>query len=149
MIVQAASTFVNDRHDAETYDDRDGVALGRIHITRTFRGDLQGTATAELLTAMTASGSAVYVAFDRIEGTLHGRRGSFVLHHRGIAGADGSFANDGFAVADSATGELVGLRGTATIAVAEDGTHRLTLDYELESPHGAQAPAQRSRRPSR
>jgi hypothetical protein len=132
MIVRATSTFVNDRHDAETYDDRDGISLGRIHIARTFRGDLEGTATAELLTAMTATGSAVYVAFDRIEGTLHGRRGSFVLHHRGIAEADGSFGNDGFVVADSATGELTGLRGTATLAVADDGTHHLTLDYELE-----------------
>ena len=132
MTVLATSTFVNDRHDAETYDDRDGVALGRIHIARTFRGDLEGTATAELLTAMTASGSAVYVAFDRVEGTLHGRRGSFVLHHRGIATADGSFSSEGFVVADSATGDLAGLRGTATIAVAADGTHQLALDYELE-----------------
>jgi hypothetical protein len=130
--VRAASTFVNDRHDAETYSDRDGVSLGRIHIARTFRGDLEGTATAELLTATTASGSAVYVAFDRVEGTLHGRRGSFVLHHRGIAEPDGSFGTDGFVVADSATGELTGLRGTMTLAVADDGTHHLTLDYELE-----------------
>jgi Protein of unknown function (DUF3224) len=130
--VQAASTFVNDRHDAETYDDRDGVTLGRIHITRTLRGDLEGTATAELLTAMTATGSAVYVAFDRIQGTLHGRRGSFVVHHRGIAGSDGTYATDGLVVADSGTGELAGLRGTAAIAVAADGTHQLTLDYELE-----------------
>jgi hypothetical protein len=135
-IVQAASTLVNDRHDAETYDDRDGVSLGRIHIARTLRGDLEGTATAELLTAMTASGSAVYVAFDRIEGTLDGRRGSFVLHHRGIARPDGSFVNDGFVVADSATGELAGLRGTVRIVVAADGTHHLTLDYELEPAKG-------------
>jgi hypothetical protein len=142
-MAQAASTFVNDRHDAETYDDRDGVALGRIHIARAFRGDLEGTATAELLTAMTASGSAVYIAFDRIEGTLHGRRGSFVLHHRGIARPDGSFVTDGFVVADSATGELAGLRGTATLAAAADGTHHLTLDYELEPTQGADAPAQR------
>jgi hypothetical protein len=142
MTVQAASTFVNDRHDGETYDDRDGVSLGRIHIARTFRGDLEGTSTAELLTAMTVSGSAVYVAFDRVEGTLHGRRGSFVLHHRGIAGADGSFVNDGFVVADSATGELAGLRGTVTVVVAADGSHHLMLDYELEPAQGAQAPAE-------
>ena len=49
--MQAASTLVNDRHDAETYDDRDGVSLGRIHIARTLQGDLEGTATAELLSA--------------------------------------------------------------------------------------------------
>ena len=132
MTVQADSTFVNDRHDAETYDDRDGVALGRIHIARTFRGDLEGTSAAELLTATTASGSAVYAASDRVEGTLHGRRGSFVLYHRGIAGANGSFVNDGFVVADSATGELAGLQGTAMLVVAADGTHHLTLNYELE-----------------
>jgi hypothetical protein len=132
MNVQATSTFVNDRHDAETYDDRGGVALGRIHIARTFRGDLEATATAELLTAMTPSGSAVYVAFDRIEGSLHGRRGSFVLHHRGVASTDGRFVNDGFVVADSGTGDLAGLRGTATIVADAEGTHHLTLDYELE-----------------
>ena len=57
--MQAASTFVNDRHDAETYDDRDGVSLGRIHIARTLRGDLEGTATAEL-TAPDAPGSYSY-----------------------------------------------------------------------------------------
>lgn len=129
--MQAASTFVNDRQDAETYDERDGVLLGHIHIARTFQGDLQGTATAKLLTAMTPSGAAVYAAFDRIEGTLHGRRGSFVLHHRGIAEADGSFVNDGFVVAGSGTGELARLRGTAAIVVTEDGAHHLTLDYEL------------------
>src|SRR4029450_3602297 len=137
MIVQATSTFVNDRHDAETYDDRDGVALGRIHIARTLQGDLEGTATAALRTARPASRSAVSVAFARIQGTLHGRRGSFVLHHRGIAGADGSFANDGFVVADSATGDLAGLRGTGTMVVAADGTPHLTLDYELDPAHGA------------
>ena len=31
---RAVSTFVNERFDAETCDDREGAALGRIHITR-------------------------------------------------------------------------------------------------------------------
>ncbi|MFL6272811.1 MAG: DUF3224 domain-containing protein [Actinomycetes bacterium] len=53
-------------------------------------------------------------------------------HRAGVAQADGTFGNDGFVLADSATGELAGLRGTATIAVAADGTHQLTLDYELD-----------------
>ena len=86
-------------------------------ITRTFRGDLEGTATAELLTAM--------------------------LHHRGVAGPDGSFVNDGFVVADSATGELAGLGGTATIVAAADGTHHLTLDDDLEPTQEAEAPTER------
>ena len=132
--MQADSTFANDRYEAETYDERDGSSLGRIHIARTFSGDLEATATAELLTATTAKGSAVYAGFDRIEGALHGRRGSFVLHHRGIASGQGTFQGEGFVVEGSGTGELAGLRGTATIAVDADGTHRLTLEYELDDP---------------
>ena len=127
---RAVSTFVNEQYDAETYDDRDGTALGRIHITRRFEGDLEGEGTAELLTATTGSGSAVYVALDRITGRLDGREGSFVLHHRGTVSAAGA-VTDGAIVPESGTGELSGLRGQGTITVDEDGTHRLTLEYEL------------------
>jgi hypothetical protein len=81
---RAVSTFVNHRHDAETYDDREGATLGRIHIERSFQGDLEGEATAELLTATAENGAAVYLALDRISGRLDGREGSFVLQHRGV-----------------------------------------------------------------
>ena len=130
---RAVATFVNERFDAETYDNRGGTALGRIHITRRFEGDLEGDATAELLTATTESGSAVYVAFDRITGRLHGKGGSFVLHHRGIVSAEGA-ATEGAVVPQSGTSELVGLRGEATITVDAEGTHRLTLEYDLNPP---------------
>lgn len=129
-MTQARATFVNDRYDPETYDDRDGTSLGRIHITRRFEGDLEGEATAELLTATTPDGGAVYVALDRITGKLAGRSGSFVLHHRGIVSSDGAETDAGI-VRGSGTGELRGLSGTGTIAVDEDGTHRLELEYEL------------------
>jgi hypothetical protein len=135
-VERAVATFINDRFDAETYDDRDGTALGRIHITRRFEGDLEGEATAELLTATTESGSAVYVAFDRIAGRLHGREGSLVLHHRGVVSPEGA-DTEGAVVPQSGTGELVGLRGEATITVDADGTHRLTLEYDLDPPETA------------
>jgi hypothetical protein len=131
-VTAASATFVNERHEAETYDDREGTALGRIHIARRFQGDLEGEATAELLTATTQSGSAVYVALDRVTGRLHGRNGSFVLQHRGVVSAEGA-TTDGAVVPDSGTGELRGLRGEASITVGEDGTHHLTLEYELDA----------------
>jgi hypothetical protein len=124
------STFVNRRHEAETYDDREGAMLGRIHIERSFQGDLEGEATAELLTATAENGAAVYLALDRISGRLEGREGSFVLHHRGILSADGAEI-DGAIVPGSGTGELKGITGQGAITVDEDGTHRLTLEYEL------------------
>ena len=69
------STFVNRRHEAETYDDREGATLGRIHIERSFQGDLEGEATAELLTATAENGAAVYLALDRTQRASRGSRG--------------------------------------------------------------------------
>ena len=63
----------------------DGRMLGRLSIDKQFHGDLEGTSKGEMLTAGTAvTGSAVYVAVERVEGSLHGRTGSFALHHTGI-----------------------------------------------------------------
>jgi hypothetical protein len=120
---------VNHRHDAETYDDREGAALGRIHIEHSFQGDLEGEATAELLTATAENGAAVYLALD-ISGRLEGREGSFVLQHRGVLSADRAEI-DGAIVRGSGTGALKGITGKGAITVDEDGTHRLTLEYEL------------------
>ena len=127
---RASATFVNTTYDEEPYDDGDGTVLGRIRITRTFEGDLEGESSAELLTARTEAGSAAYLALDRVAGRLGDRSGSFVLAHHGTVSAAGG-VNAASVVPDSGTGELVGLRGRGSISVDEDGTHRLALDYEF------------------
>jgi|SRR5215211_4444105 len=126
----AVATFTNETYDEEPYDERDGTELGRVHITRSLEGDIEGEATAELLTARAEKGSAVYLALDRIRGRLHGLEGSFVLHHRGTVSPAGA-TTAGAVVPDSGTAELRGLRGEARIEVDERGTHRLLLEYEL------------------
>jgi len=126
----AVAVFVNDTYETEPYDQGGDAEFARVHITRTFSGDLEGTARAELLTVSAQEGSAAYVALDAIRGRLAGREGSFVLEHHGVvspAGADTA----GVVVPGSGTGELQGLSGTARIAVDPDGTHRLLLEYEL------------------
>ncbi len=128
---RASATFVNTTYDEEPYDDCDGTVLGRIHIARTFEGDLEGESSAELLTARTEAGSAAYVALDRIACRLGDRSGSFVLAHHGTVSEDGS-ANAASVVPDSGTGELTSLRWRGSISVAKDGTHTLTLDYEFD-----------------
>jgi Protein of unknown function (DUF3224) len=129
-VKRAVSTFVNHLHEAETYDEREGATLGRIHIERRFQGDLEGEATAELLTATAEDGTAVYLALDRISGRLDDKEGSFVLQHRGVLSADGAEI-DGAIVPGSGTGELKGITGHGAITVDDEGTHRLTLEYEL------------------
>jgi len=130
-VPRANATFVNATYDEEAYDDRDGVVLGRIRITRTFAGELEGESSAELLTARMEAGSATYVALDRIAGRLVGRSAAFVLAHHGTVSAAGA-ETAASVVPDSATGELKGLRGRGSISVAEDGTHTLTLEYEFD-----------------
>jgi hypothetical protein len=120
-VKRAVSTFVNHLHEAETYDEREGATLGRIHIERRFQGDLEGEATAELLTATAEDGTAVYLALDRISGRLDGKEGSFVLQHRGVLSADGAEI-DGAIVPGSGTDELKGITGHGAITVDDEGT---------------------------
>ena len=108
----------------------EGVTLGRMTLGKRFAGDLAGTGTGQMLTAMTAvAGSAGYVAIERFTGTLHGRAGSFVLQHTGTMdrGAPQLLAS---VVPDSGTGALAGITGRLAIDIVE-GRHFYTFDYAL------------------
>src|SRR5215469_15669803 len=105
--------------------------LGRLTIDKRFHGDLEGISKGEMLATQTETpGSAGYVALERVTGTLKGRSGSFVLQHsatmhRGIPVSSISV------VPDSGTGELQGISGKMTIAVAADGAHSYEFDYKI------------------
>ena len=65
-------------------DQHAAATLARMSIDKQFHGDLDAVSTGEMLSAATAvKGSAGYVAIERVVGTLHGRRGTFVLQHSG------------------------------------------------------------------
>jgi uncharacterized protein DUF3224 len=107
-----------------------GTALARMTIEKTYHGDLEATAKGEILTAVTGvEGSAGYVAIERVSGTLHGRRGTFVLLHSGTM-SRGQPELRVTVVPDSGTGELAGLSGSMAILIA-DGKHSYALAYAL------------------
>jgi hypothetical protein len=129
-MAKAEGTFNLDRFDAEDpYDDHDGVKLSRAHISKTFTGDLVGTSETDLIT-VSAENPAAYVAIERFDGTVHGRKGSFVLSHE-AGGRDGAPWMTWKIVESSGTGELAGLRGEGQINIAPDGGHSYVIDYEL------------------
>jgi hypothetical protein len=69
------------------------------------------------------------VAIERVTGALHGRSGTFVLQHTGtMAGGEQHLSIT--IVPGSGTGELVGIAGSMTIAIA-DGVHSYELAYTL------------------
>jgi hypothetical protein len=96
--------------------------LGRLSIDKTFHGDLSATSTGEMLSARTSvENSAGYVAIERVNGTLHGRKGTFVLQHSSTM-TRGEGQQSITVVPDSGTDELVGLSGNMIIIV-KDGKH--------------------------
>lgn len=104
--------------------------LGRMTIDKQFQGDLEATSLGEMLSAMgQVQGSAGYVAIERVTGTLHGRRGSFVLQHRGVMDR-GVPELSVTVVPDSGTEALSGLSGSMQIRI-EEGKHYYTFDYML------------------
>jgi hypothetical protein len=109
-------------------DKGEGSTLGRMSIEKQFVGDLEATSKGEMLTAMTeVKGSAGYVAIERVSGALHGRKGSFVLLHRGIMTGSGQEVLL-TVVPDSGSGELVGLAGKMEIKIVE-GEHFYEFEY--------------------
>ncbi|MCO6006217.1 DUF3224 domain-containing protein [Actinoallomurus purpureus] len=131
MSKRAEGTFVLDTWDAEKpYDEREGTALTRVHVGKTFSGDLSGTSTAELITVSTEAGPAAYVGVERFTGTLNGRTGGFVLQHN-AGGENGRPWLTWKIVETSGTGDLKGIKGEGQITIEEGGGHSFSLDYEL------------------
>ena len=104
--------------------------LGRMSIDKRIAGDLVATTQGQMLTTTTdVQGSAVYVAVERVTGTLDGRQGSFALHHRGVMDR-GQASLSVSVVPDSGTGELAGIAGDFRI-ILEGGRHVYEFDYTL------------------
>jgi hypothetical protein len=102
----------------------DGPRLAQVRVVKRFSGALEGTSEARVLTAQ-GPGGAGYLASERVEGTLDGRRGTFVLQHGGVGDSTAQRAF-GHIVPGSGTGELAALAGEAEFAHDESGA-RVTL----------------------
>ena len=108
----------------------EGPKLARATVRKTFRGELAGESTAELLLCADEAGGIAYTALERVVGRVGERSGSFLLLHGAMRGGDMTRAH-GRVVPDSGTGDLRGLRGEAAFQHDEHGAV-FTLDYDFE-----------------
>jgi len=130
MTTRASGTFEVKLNPLAPDDKFDDATLGRMSIDKQFHGDLEATSKGQMLSAVTAvNGSAGYVAIERVSGTLHGRRGSFVLQHSGTM-TRGAPQLTITVVPDSGAGQLVGLAGKMAINIA-DSRHSYEFEYTL------------------
>ena len=129
---QAKGEFEVKRIPQEELDIGGGDSVGHSRFDKRFHGPLDATSVVHMLAVMSkVPGSGAYVAMERIEGTLDGRRGSFFAQHSGVMDR-GKPSLSLSVVPDSGSDELSGLRGTIAIDIV-DGKHYYTFDYQLDA----------------
>jgi hypothetical protein len=106
-----------------------GWVVARATVRKKLSGALDATSVAEVSTTAQGTGRA-YSALERVEGTLAGRTGTFLLQHGGAGDETGQEAF-GHVVPGTGTGDLEGLRGTAVFAHDDQGA-RITLTWALD-----------------
>ena len=133
MTIRATGTFEVKLVPQTTEGFDEGGALGRMTIDKVFTGDIEGTSKGQMLMAMaTVKTSAAYVAVERVTGSVHGRKGTFAMHHTGVMNR-GTPSLAVVIVPDSGTEELAGISGALNIII-EKGVHSYELDYDVAPP---------------
>lgn len=126
----ATGTFEVSTRGQRELESGEGAKLGQLTLSKRFSGELEGTSTVEMLSAVSeVRGSAGYVAIERVSARLEGRSGQFVLQHSGTMNR-GMASLSVTVVPDTATGELRGLAGSMAIEIS-DGKHAYAFEYTL------------------
>jgi hypothetical protein len=114
-------------------DDSAAGPFARLFLDKQFHGDLNASSKGQMLAAETAvEGSGAYVALELVTGTLNGKKGSFILQHKGSM-RKGAYNLSVTVVPDSGTDELAGISGSMTIII-EGGKHSYEFEYAIEKP---------------
>ena len=132
MTEHATPTFGIEGWDEQsTWEGDDGRKHTRATVTKRYRGDLDATGVMEYVMAYAPDGTATFVGIERFEGRLGDRRGTFVMRDGGEF-RDGVAASSFEILAGSGTGELTGLRGTASVDAVKADTQSMRLTYEFD-----------------
>ncbi|MGB9428588.1 MAG: DUF3224 domain-containing protein [Gammaproteobacteria bacterium] len=128
--MRATGTFEVKMTPLDPYNKDQNSSLGRMSLDKIFKGDLEAIGKGEMLHGgKPDKGSAGYVAMEQVSGSLHGRKGTFLLQHNGTMnrGAPGLSV---MVIPDSGTGELTDLAGSLTIKIV-DSKHFYEFDYSF------------------
>jgi hypothetical protein len=124
-LMQATGTFdVN----LEAKDDGE-FSAGRMLISKSYSGDLEGNAVGQMISVRTGSGHAAYYAVEEFSGKLGEKRGTFILLHEGVMSPQEQSLSVKV-LKGSGTEALQALEGTLTITQTDAG-HEYTFEYSL------------------
>lgn len=114
-----------------TADDKSQEAdISRWLLDKQFHGDLEAVSIGQMLASGSpADGSGGYVAVEKVNGALNGRKGSFMLQHNGTM-KGGAAEMNVVVVPGSGSDQLAGIDGKMTIII-EGGKHSYKFEYTL------------------
>jgi hypothetical protein len=127
LMSRATGSFELTSWNEETYYEAQGSKMTLATVTQNFSGDITGDGAVRWLMAYRADGTARFVGMQRVEGTLEGRLGSFVLETTGDF--DGQMARwMATVIPGSGADGFTGLQASGTFG-AEHGP---AATYEIE-----------------
>jgi hypothetical protein len=128
---------VSGEFETKSWDENDVERLGdELRVTKAtfvqrFTGGIEANTVSDTVMSYRGDGTADYVGFLRVVGSLNGRDGTFVLQT--VGSFDGKEVNGSSAVVSgSGTGQLTGLRGQGTLRAPLGPTGTYTLDYTFD-----------------
>ncbi len=129
--MQANITFTVTGWDEKTEADfGGGRKITRVLATFQYSGALEGQGELEYLMAYGADGKGRYSGLERVNGTLKGQTGTFVVEHHGTFDA-ASVKNHWLIVEHTGTSALENLQGSANIVLIGHGPYEMNLHYTL------------------
>jgi hypothetical protein len=112
------------------HETEDGVKLTRASGTQRFTGEIEGDGSIEWLMCYLPDTSATFVGLQRIDGSVDGHAGSFVMQAVGVH--DGKQSKASWSViSGSGTGELAGIRGEGSFHAPGGPEATYNLEYWL------------------
>ena len=105
------------------------ITVGQYAFEKKFQGDMEATSKVDMLAIGSDSGSGTYVALEQVNGTLHGKSGTFALTHIGNRNKTSAELTVTI-VPGCSTGELAGLEGKMTISIIEK-KHFYEMEYSF------------------
>ncbi len=119
--------------EAEAHSFDEGTKITRTTVTQAYSGYIEGEGRVEYTMFYREDGTAAFVGFERIEGEVGGKKGAFILQHRGTF-EEGAARSEWFVVPATGSGELTGLKGSGSYEAGEEGKGRVATVLSFEQP---------------
>ena len=104
--------------------------ISRATVTQTYSGGMEGEGTVSYAMYYRDEKTATFVGFERFEGSVNNKSGSFVVRHDGVF-KDGRASSDWIVAIESGTEELIGISGEGTFNASHAGKARVTCRLVL------------------